>query len=106
MAVRGAFGIFHDRFGNLFGNARGNPPFEEDYNEFPVDTINGFYGGALNGPFPLPSPPQKPVVSTFVDGDAVAPLLFDPHFRNSASNNWNFGIQRELPATTYLTLPT
>ena len=68
MAVRGAFGIFHDRvFGNLFGNARGNPPFEEDYNEFPVDTINGFYGGALNGPFPLPAPPQKPVVSTFVD---------------------------------------
>ena len=68
MAVRGAFGIFHDRvFGNLFGNARANPPFEEDYNEFPVDTINGFYGGALNGPFPLPAPPQKPVVSTFVD---------------------------------------
>ena len=31
-AVRGAFGIFHDRvFGNLFGNARGNPPFEQDY---------------------------------------------------------------------------
>ena len=37
MAVRGAFGIFHDRvFGNLFGNARGNPPFEQDYNHIPV----------------------------------------------------------------------
>ncbi len=105
MAVRGAFGIFHDRvFGNLFGNARGNPPFEEDYNEFPVDTINGFYGGALNGPFPLPTPPQQPVVSTFVDGDAVAPVLFDPHFRNSASNNWNLGIQRELPGNNVLDL--
>ncbi len=41
MAVRGAFGIFHDRvFGNLFGNARGNPPFEQDYTMFPFDTIN------------------------------------------------------------------
>jgi hypothetical protein len=105
MAVRGAFGIFHDRvFGNLFGNARGNPPFEEDYNEFPVDTINGFYGGALNGPFPLPSPPQRPVISTFVDGDAIAPVLFDPHFRNSASNNWSLGIQRELPGNNVLDL--
>ena len=31
-AIRGGFGIFHDRvFGNLFGNARANPPFEQDY---------------------------------------------------------------------------
>jgi hypothetical protein len=104
-AVRGAFGIFHDRvFGNLFGNARGNPPFEQDYNQFPVDTINGFYGGALNGPFPLPSPPQQPVTNVFVDGDAISPVLFDPHFRNSASNNWNFGIQRELPGNNVLDL--
>src|SRR5438309_1144459 len=29
-SVRGAFGIFHDRvFGNLFGNATGNPPFQQ-----------------------------------------------------------------------------
>ena len=36
-AIRGGFGIFHDRvFGNLFGNARGNPPFEQDYVSQPV----------------------------------------------------------------------
>ena len=46
-AVRAAFGIFHDRlFGNLFGNARGNPPFEQDYNRYPIDTINGYYDGS------------------------------------------------------------
>ena len=29
-SVRGAFGIFHDRvFGNLFGNATSNPPFQQ-----------------------------------------------------------------------------
>ena len=105
MAVRGAFGIFHDRvFGNLFGNARGNPPFEVDYNEFPVDTINGFYGGVLNGDFPLPTPPQQPVTNVFEDGAAIAPTLFDPHFRNSVSNNWNFGIQRELFGNNVLDL--
>jgi hypothetical protein len=96
-AVRGAFGIFHDRvFGNLFGNARGNPPFEQDYNQFPLDSMAGFYGGALNGPFPLVVPATNPS-PTIPDGSQLAPTLFDPHFRNTASNNWNFGIQRELP---------
>ncbi len=31
-------------------------------------------------------------------------MLFDPHFRNAASNNWNFGIQRELPGNNVLDL--
>jgi len=111
MAVRGAFGIFHDRvFGNLFGNARGNPPFEQDYNRFPVDTINGFYGGALNGPFVLPAPPDttpSPIIPNYDPNTgvgALAPVLFDPHFRNAVSNNWNFGIQRELPGNNVLDL--
>ena len=48
MAIRGAFGIFHDRvFGNLFGNARANPPFEQDYVSFPFETIPGNSGNRL-----------------------------------------------------------
>ncbi len=109
MAVRGAFGIFHDRvFGNLFGNARGNPPFEQDYNHFPADTINGFYGGTIFDVFPLPAPTDTTPSLVIPDFDpstgvgGLAPVLFDPHFRNAASNNWNFGIQRELPGNNVL----
>jgi hypothetical protein len=102
-AVRAAFGIFHDRvFGNLFGNARGNPPFEQDYNEYPVDTINGFYGGGIIAPFFLPAPPQQVPSAVIPDGSLLGPVLFDPHFRNPVSNNWNFGIQRELPGNNVI----
>ncbi|MBS1850012.1 MAG: carboxypeptidase regulatory-like domain-containing protein [Acidobacteria bacterium] len=89
-AIRGGFGIFHDRvFGNLFGNARGNPPFEQDYVNYP-------FGMAMSDPeFPAVVPDTVPSL-TIEDGALLAPVIFDPHFRNSSSNNWNFGIQREL----------
>lgn len=100
-AVRGAFGIFHDRvFGNLFGNARGNPPFEQDFNNFPFDTINNAFG---TGGVPTVLPDTTP--SAIIPDDALlAPVLFNTHFRNTASNNWNFGIQRELPGSNVIDL--
>jgi hypothetical protein len=93
-AVRGAFGIFHDRtFGNLFGNARGNPPFEQDYQNFPLETLNNAFG---SGAFPAIAPQQIPS-RVVPDGFGLAPIIFDNNFQNSSSNNWNFGVQRELP---------
>jgi len=104
-AVRSAFGIFHDRvFGNLFGNARGNPPFEQDYNHFPFETVNNAFGGAIGGelvPANVPDNTPSPVIH---DDSQLAPVLFDTHFRNLASNNWNFGIQRELPGNNVIDL--
>jgi outer membrane receptor protein involved in Fe transport len=90
-AVRGAFGIYHDRvFGNLFGNARGNPPFEQDYVQFPFDVI---------GNLPTVAPPSQPQPpsSSIADETGAGPVIFNTSFRNLASNNWNFDIQRELP---------
>jgi len=107
-AIRGAFGIFHDRvFGNLFGNARGNPPFEQDYINNPFDTLNHFFGNDFFFPgsgFLPPTVPDTTPSAVIPDGSHLAPVLFDTHFRNSASNNWNFGIQRELPGNNTLDL--
>ncbi|HEY1464131.1 MAG TPA: TonB-dependent receptor [Terriglobales bacterium] len=98
-AVRAGFGIFHDRaFGNLFGNARGNPPFEDDYVNFPLETIGDAFG---SGEFPSIAPTTIP--SAIVpDGSLISPVIFDPHFRNPVSNNWNLDIQRTVAAGTTL----
>jgi hypothetical protein len=102
-AVRGAFGVFHDRvFGNLFGNARGNPPFEQDYNHFPFETINNAFGGAIGGELVPTVVPKTNPSAAIPDDSLLAPILFDPHFRNPTSNNWNLGIQRELPGDNVL----
>lgn len=98
-AIRGSFGIFHDRvFGNLFGNARGNPPFEQDYSTLVFDTISNGFG---TGAFPITVPDTIPDPSV-PDGALLAPVLFDAHFRNPVTNSWFFGIQRDLPGNLVL----
>lgn len=85
-AVRGGYGIFHDRiFGNLFGNARGNPPFQQDVFNTP------------NAPLSAVTPiATVPTSSTVTDGSFLGPVLFDPHLKIPVSQNWNFDVQHEL----------
>lgn len=99
-AVRASFGIFHDRvWGNLFGNARANPPFQAEYVSFPFDTLNDILG---NGAFP-PQPPTQVPTATLPDGtENNTAVVFDQHFRNPSSNNWNFDIQRQLPGSNVI----
>ncbi len=100
-SVRGAFGIFHDRvFGNLFGNATSNPPFQQTPISNPVFTE----------PVPQPEAVALPAsVQTsihamdgtcdpFTDscGSEFFPTLISKHFPMPYTSTWNFGIQREL----------
>lgn len=101
-AVRASFGIFHDRnFGNLFGNARGNPPFQASYSATPFETVNNALFDA--GIFPL-HPPDLPFTASIPDGALQAPQIFTRNFRNPALNSWYFGVQRELPGQLVLDL--
>jgi hypothetical protein len=99
-AIRASFGIFHDRnFGNLFGNARGNPPFQASYAATPFDTINNALFDADF--FPL-HPPDLPFDPSIPDGALQAPQIFPRNFHNPTLNSWFFGMQRELPGQVVL----
>jgi hypothetical protein len=87
-SVRAAYGIFHDRiFDNLFGNARGNPPFQA--------TVSNLFPGPQtpeNTPFTNALPPGL----TYVNGDYAAGVQLSNNIRMPMSQSWNFGFQREI----------
>jgi len=85
-SIRGGYGITHDRlFGNLFINARGNPPFQQDVFEVPFDTL----------PF-VPPPANETASPTVVDGQGIFPVLFQQNFHVPYSQSWSLGVQQEF----------
>jgi hypothetical protein len=100
-AIRAGFGIFHDRtFGNVFGNVRADPPFQASYTSFPGppnfngETINNAFA---SNTFPAQPPAQIPSASIPDESLVSGIVVFDTHFPNAASNNWNLDVQRQLP---------
>jgi len=98
-SIRGAYGIFHDRiFDNLFGNARGNPPFQgQVQNRFTQPMT------PANIPFAVGTAPGL----TYTNGSYAAATLLGTDIRMPMSQSWNFGIQRDLGqgfilSTTYV----
>jgi len=85
-SVRGAFGTFHDRiFGNLFGNVKGNPPFQQSPFLEPFDQ-----------PENVPLPDTVPTSPVIEDGAGFFPVIIPRHFPMPYTSSWNFGIQREV----------
>ena len=100
-SIRGAFGIFHDRiFGNWFGNARGLPPFEQDWTNFALDTVNNAI--FASDFFPDLAPQTTPSKSLSDSSLLQNTTILDPNFHNPTANNWNFGFQHEFPGNNVL----
>jgi hypothetical protein len=91
-AIRGGFGIFHDRiFDNLFGNAKSNPPYQASLNEYPFD---GSPTTPTLSTFPFPG--QLTPSASITDGDFNTPVVIDPNLKMPTSQSYNIGIQHQI----------
>ena len=97
-SFRAGYGIFHDRiFGNLFGNLRGDPPFETSVQNYPnLNFANGI--GAPVTLSSLPAPATQPAPSATVQpGSYLEDItVLDPNMKTPYTQSWNVGIQRDL----------
>jgi hypothetical protein len=86
-SIRAGYGIFFNRvFGNLVGNARSSPPFQQAY-------LNN---GILSQ---LTAPTVGTTSATLNDGAAFYAQLIDPNLKIPYSQNWNFGVQRAITSS-------
>ncbi len=91
-AIRAGFGIFHDRiFDNLFGNAKSNPPFQAQLNEYPFDGT-ATTPVVANAPLPGTLTPS----TNITNGDFNEPVVIDAHLKMPTSETWNLGVQHQF----------
>jgi hypothetical protein len=103
MAIRGGYGILFDRiFDNIWSNGAWNPPFYAlvDFDATASDSVNyanpnsigaGYNPNGPCGPIPYaPCPPTDP------GGKQVSLRSMDQHMRDSSSQNYYLGIERQV----------
>ncbi|MDW5265601.1 MULTISPECIES: TonB-dependent receptor [Acidobacteriaceae] len=91
-AIRGGFGIFHDRiFDNLFGNAKSNPPYQAQFNDYPI--IGDSPYTVASAPFPGSLTPS----ANISNGDYLSgPVVIDPRLKMPTSESYNIGVQHQI----------
>jgi hypothetical protein len=95
-SVRGGYGVFRDRqFFNLTGDTRANPPFSLPY------VNNAFFDlgpGTADQISSIPLPATQPAPGfTLPQFSFSFPATINPDFHVPYVQQWNFGIQRQLP---------
>ena len=104
-SVRGGFGLFTDRvYGNLFGDARGNPPFQPSFVNLPLESSGLGPGSQLQN---QTAPAQVAPSAIVQQGAQTFPDIFSTGSNCGTGQTcsgikppliatWNLGIQREI----------
>jgi hypothetical protein len=99
-SVRAGYGVFRDHtFFAATDIERGNPPLTETasnivFTPISTPTQTTFTGTSVSN---LPIPPNLKPTATVPQGAAFFAITFDPNFHLPYSQNWNVGVQRQLP---------
>ncbi len=97
-AIRGGFGIFHDRiFDNLFGNAKSNPPFQAQVNLFPYNSNAPTTSPTLAS---VPYPDTLTPSASIQNGALNEPVIIAGNLKMPTDNTWNIGIQHQFGGLT------
>lgn len=92
-SIRGAYGVFRDHlFFAAANTVRSNPPFAEQQAQF-IFTPATANSSAVTG---LPIPADFTPTASVPQGAGVFAISVDPNLKLPYSQNWNFGIQRDL----------
>ncbi len=93
-AIRGGYGIFHDRvFDNLFGNSRSNPPYQANLNDFPFDGVSPTVSTYA-------SPGSLTPSASITNGSYNEPVVIDPKLKMPTNQTYNIGIQHQFNRLT------
>ena len=100
MSIRGGYGIYYDRvFGNIVRNSSTNPPFQNTFNEFPVDILQNVPRPTTLGPVTsVPNGAELSVNLFPLPGNNI----FQQRFATPYTQTWNFGFQRQLGGATLI----
>ena len=101
-ALRAGFGIFFDNWAGVYQqatNTQGSWP-SVDFLTGPVNAPTTSLTPNIKGTNPFPVGGTTPAATPF----AIGANYFDPFIHNPYSIQWNFGIQRQLPASMFLSL--
>lgn len=94
-SIRGGYGIFRDRqFFNLTGDTRNNPPLSLPYVNNAFTNLGPVAADQISN---IPIPATQPAPSNTLPQFSFAfPATISPNFHVAYSQQWNFGIQRDL----------
>lgn len=103
-SVRGGYGLFRDRlFFNLVGNTRSNPPLGQTFANSAFANLGPVAADQISN---VPLPTSVTPVATIANFPAPTSLIFpgtlDTNLKVGYAQDWNFGIQRELPGNVQL----
>jgi hypothetical protein len=99
-SIRGGYGLFRDRsFFNIIGNIRSLPPLGQTFVGLPILDFGPTSKAQLNN---VPLPTSVVPTNSITDGSLAFVATIDPNLRVATAQDWNFGIQRQLPGNVLL----